>query len=582
MKHLNTNIIKSNAQTQPAGRQSVGRQILLAALILLLGIQGIAFAERGELRWEEATRVTTIFDTPGQSLLVIHSTVDLTEIKSNRAEFGRDHPEPGVYHMFLAPGRQMITIRAEGFLPLQIPAFNYKDRGVREIKVIGFGAAEGYDADRPSLRLLYSPPSTETEVFVQLDDNPPQKMSFQGDAVTLRPTAGSHTVRVFAEGRVWEKTLDMRERQTYEETVNLSAGTRQTLAEVQPGNIYIESDPPGAAVFMNQVEQPGVTPMSINDLRPGTYEIQVVRDLYLPETRTVQVQELDYSDLSVELTPNFGRLMIDSEPSGALVYINDQQRGMTPLEIPRFNAGQYRMRLVKQLYYEEADTFRIEPGGQHVQTYSLRPQFGSLRVTSTPSGADVELDGARIGTTPLTKDQVFSGTHTVRVSLENYYPQERQVTVRDGERSSMDFPLSSSVGFLVVTSEPAGATVSVVETGRRLGTTPLRDVALDPGTYTLRLELEDYETYERTIPVSLAGTPPVSADLQRKTGHLQLETTPPRATIYLDGSRKGTTPTVLRDLPTGSYTLRLEKSGFDIQERRVTIEHNQHVAHILA
>ena len=34
------------------------------------------------------------------------------------------------------------------------------------------------------------------------------------------------------------------------------------------GNFFVESDPPGGIVYLNQVEQEGVTPLSRNDLQP--------------------------------------------------------------------------------------------------------------------------------------------------------------------------------------------------------------------------------------------------------------------------------------------------------------------------
>lgn len=555
------------------------KRILVACTVAFL-IAVSAFGQvLGELQWEEVTDVTILYDDPSRSLLIVESTVPNLSFDSNRGVNSAVEKEPNVWHVVLDPGPQVVTIRAEGYLPLALPARPaYQPRSARKIRVTPkpqFGASGGFDVNRPELTLRYSPAQPDEEVYVQLDDNPPQKMSFASGSVTLRPTSGQHTVRAYAGGRMWEATLSLQSGESYDEALQFSAGGGGGLEDVQPGNLFIESSPPGATVFLNQVEQQGHTPLTLNDLRPGTYEIEVVADLHLPTTQVVEVRELDYTNVDVELTPNFGRVQIDSEPSGALVYINDQQRGTTPLNIPRFNAGQYRVRLVQQLYYEETDTFSIEPGSGFEHTYDLRPQFGSLTVTSTPSGAEVEVDGARWGTTPVTREQVVSGTHLVRVSKENYYPQEKQVEILDGVHRDMPFQLSSSVGFITVDSNPSGAAVTVVETGNRLGTTPLREVALDPGTYTLRVELDKYETAERTLPVSLAGTPAIEVDLVRKAGHIRVESTPAKATVLLDGQQRGQTPTVIRDVPTGTYSLRIEKSGYDTQVLPVTVQHRE-------
>lgn len=560
---------------------------LVVRIVCAPVLAAVLFAAAGAVAQDRGVLEYTVVEggaiklpaNPSRALLIVESTVDLSSIDSERGVFEKEQVEPGVWHVKLEPGPQMVTIRAEGFLPLELPprpAFGAYPRGeAHTIRVFAFGARGGFDRDRPALRLVYAPVSPDEQVLVQLDDNPPQLMDFSGGSVGLRPSAGEHTVRVFAGGRVWESPVALASGESDELAVDFDAGAEEALAEVQPGNLYIETDPPGATVILNQVEQQGVTPLSLNDLRPGTYEIELVRDLYLPATRVVEVRELDYTNVRAELTPNFGRVSIDSDPPGALVFINDTQRGTTPLEIPRFNAGQYRLRLVRELYHEQADTFRIEPGGEFARAYDLKPRFGSVTVTSTPPGADVEVDGESWGVTPATREQVASGTHLVRVSKENYYPQEKEVDVFDGVHREMPFQLSASVGFLTVESDPPGATVTDVESGEALGTTPLDELPLAPGTYTLRIELDDYETVERTAPVSLAGAPAVHLELARRTGHLRVETTPARATVILDGERRGTTPAVVRDLPTGSHELRIEKPGYDTQLATVTVRHNQ-------
>ena len=46
--------------------------------------------------------------------------------------------------------------------------------------------------------------------------------------------------------------------------------------------------------------------------------------------------------------------------------------------------------------------------------FALRPAFGSVTVTSTPSGALVFLDEKQVGQTPLTLDHIASGSHSLR------------------------------------------------------------------------------------------------------------------------------------------------------------------------
>jgi PEGA domain len=57
-----------------------------------------------------------------------------------------------------------------------------------------------------------------------------------------------------------------------------------------------------------------------------------------------------------------------------------------------------------------------------------------LTLTSTPDGADVEVDGAFVGSTPSTVT-LASGDHTVRVSKKGYQPYEKRLHTAGGQIS---------------------------------------------------------------------------------------------------------------------------------------------------
>jgi PEGA domain-containing protein len=57
-----------------------------------------------------------------------------------------------------------------------------------------------------------------------------------------------------------------------------------------------------------------------------------------------------------------------------------------------------------------------------------------LTLTSTPDGADVEIDGAFVGSTP-SNIPIANGDHTVRVSKRGYQPYERRLRISGGSIS---------------------------------------------------------------------------------------------------------------------------------------------------
>ncbi len=120
------------------------------------------------------------------------------------------------------------------------------------------------------------------------------------------------------------------------------------------------------------------------------------------------------------------RLRILSEPSGALVSINGVVMGPTPLEIT-LTPGRYRVTLSRFGYEEWSRTVDLAHSSEITVEAHLVPsspfrllgRTARLRIVSEPDDADVFLDNAYAGKTPLTLE-VAPGRYRVVVTKEGY------------------------------------------------------------------------------------------------------------------------------------------------------------------
>ncbi len=76
--------------------------------------------------------------------------------------------------------------------------------------------------------------------------------------------------------------------------------------------------------------------------------------------------------------------------------------------------------------------------------YEEPEQPGRLRVTSTPSGAEVYVDDERRGVTPMTLSDLEPGTHAVRVERHRHRPWSGNVEIRVGETAEVEAELEAS------------------------------------------------------------------------------------------------------------------------------------------
>ena len=121
------------------------------------------------------------------------------------------------------------------------------------------------------------------------------------------------------------------------------------------GSLLIRSTPADADVFVNG-RASGTTPTAVRDLALGSYTIRVTRDGYAPDERTLQLTARRPSAATLfNLRPSparaggreaqSGRIVVQSRPTGARVFVNDRLVGSTPLSMPDVPAGPARVRM---------------------------------------------------------------------------------------------------------------------------------------------------------------------------------------------------------------------------------------------
>jgi serine/threonine-protein kinase len=126
-------------------------------------------------------------------------------------------------------------------------------------------------------------------------------------------------------------------------------------------------------------------------------------------------------------------IMLESEPEGAEIYVEEVLKGKTPLLL-ELKQGAYRIRIIKKSYQKwEKEIFlkrgRNEPVG--VKLTKSKPGGPTiiralLNVDSVPNGAKVFLNNSLKGETPF-KLKLPVGKHEVRLSLHDHHDWEAPV-----------------------------------------------------------------------------------------------------------------------------------------------------------
>ena len=139
-------------------------------------------------------------------------------------------------------------------------------------------------------------------------------------------------------------------------------------------------------------------------------------------------------------------------------------------------------------------------------------------------------------------------------------------------------PGAPAAGWLLVRSEPPGATVTVDGVDRGLTPLALSDMPFD--TYRVEVSREGFRSEATQLALTPAATVgSIQIELQQGTdpppapvvGALLVESRPPGATVVIDGRDAGTTPTVVSDVAAGTRSLRIELDGYQPWETSVDV-----------
>src|SRR5271155_378837 len=194
----------------------------------------------------------------------------------------------------------------------------------------------------------------------------------------------------------------------------------------------------------------------------------------------------------------------------------------------------------------------------------------SFNITSAPSGANVEIDGALVGTTPFHTDYpggYFHKTHTVfgarlehsmtlRISKDGYATQ--QITITDGPFEWIAVSGKHHGNYFVLKSDHFDMKLTL---GAESATTTWPgDARVGPlHSHTMSAVLSD-ESEKSHSGSTESGGPASAGKASAGTGSLAIASDPAGAEIYVDAHFVGQTPATLH-LPAGAHRIELRANG---------------------
>lgn len=345
--------------------------------------------------------------------------------------------------------------------------------------------------------------------------------------------------------------------------------------------LKIDSSPDGAAIYIGD-KSCGVvayTPWT-GRLAAGPVNVILERTSFDAAARTVTVSPRATQELYIPLVrTNVGSLDVrgdgDKNVVGATILVDNQQQGVVPTVV-KLPAGRHKLEIVKPGFDSYAQWVDIQDSQIVTVFPALRAtasRMGKLIIDADVAGVEVYIDEVKqVAAIPFVTS-VTEGAHTVEVRKAGATTWKQLVTVRANDQTLVRAELAKSMkqapqlATIKVTSAVAGGEVFV--DGTTIGKAPLQ-VELAPGEHWLVVRLAGHKPFEQKLRLDAGQRIEIAADLPA-TASVTITSTPAGSTVFVDGTRIGTTP-ITTELVLGDHVIWVDRSGYQRFEERVTLK----------
>ena len=242
------------------------------------------------------------------------------------------------------------------------------------------------------------------------------------------------------------------------------------------GILVLRADPPKARVLVDgdpvEPQEGGRVP-----ILTGSHALRIESDGYDPYEETIAVVAGAETTKAIRLRPNRRALQFVTVPAGVAIAVDgtpagvsagpptpevmamaqqggfDAKNASAPLTLPMVAAGDHKVTFEKDCFQSRTLTVKVTLDVDQNTPLRYTPVIlqdarNELRVTSTPSGADLFVDGDKKGTTPITLPGQCGGERDISVVKPDIGSWTERVRLVPGQTNTLDVRLRPTLVYV--------------------------------------------------------------------------------------------------------------------------------------
>ena len=271
------------------------------------------------------------------------------------------------------------------------------------------------------------------------------------------------------------------------------------------GNFYaISVQPRNAVVTIDGIQLNVSSDGEYSAMLPyGIHTYKVEAGGYISKSGSFSVSSGDMTPISVSLVSALATISVTCPTPAVSLYVDKKSVGNAPWS-GSLREGMHLVEAKKNGYRSQRKTIQLSQQQKlDVAFGELVAILGNLSVNYKPFGADVYVDGKKLGQSPRVFNGLLVGNHQVEVRKDGYATNKKSVMISEGQTASISGTLSSNTA----SSSNGYASSSSVSSGSNVISIPVRNgitiemVKVEAGTFMMGATSEMQNPYDDEKPV---------------------------------------------------------------------------------
>ena len=277
------------------------------------------------------------------------------------------------------------------------------------------------------------------------------------------------------------------------------------------GNFYaISVQPKDAKVTVDGILQESSSDGEYSAMLPyGTHTYKVEAGGYISKSGSFSVSSGDMAPISVSLESALAAVSVTCPTPAVSLYVDKKSVGNAPWS-GSLKEGMHLIEVRKNGYRSQQKTILLSQQQKFDVVFGeLVAILGNLSVNYKPFGADVYVDGKKLGQSPRVFNGLLIGNHQVEVRKDGYATDKKSVTISEGQTMSISGTLSSTP----VSSSNGNTSSSSLVSGGNTISIPVKKginiemVKVEAGTFMMGATSEMENPYSWEKPVHQVTLP---------------------------------------------------------------------------